>query len=93
MSEKEGTMPFSKDAIRNLLAFLESKYPGFYEDIESLKNQAPPQINPDELFRNLMFCREEGFIDCVPISEDARGIVDLKYIKINSKGIRFLRGF
>ena len=86
-------MPFNKDEIRNLLSFLEKKYPATYEDIDALKKEAPPQINPDELFRNLLFCREEGFINCSPIAEEARGIVDLKYIKITSKGIRFLSNF
>ncbi len=86
-------MPFSKDSIKTLLAFLENKYPATYEDVEAIKKEAPLQIDPNELFRNLLFCREEGFIDCSPISEDVHGIVDLKFIKINSAGIRFLRGF
>jgi len=85
-------MPFSKDVIKNLLSVLERKYPATYEDVDTLKKEAPPAINPSELFKNLLFCREEGFIECSPITEGT-SIVGLKYIKITSKGIRFLRDF
>lgn len=86
-------MPISKDSVKNLLAILERRYPKTYENIEALKKDTFPQINPNELLSYLIFLKEEGYIDCAPITTDQQGIVDLNFIKINSAGIRFLRGF
>ena len=86
-------MSITKDSVKLLLSFLEKNYPKTYEDVEVIKKAAPPQLNPDELFNMLFFCREEGLVDASPIEETATGIVDFKFIRINSKGIRFLKGF
>jgi hypothetical protein len=86
-------MPLSKDEIKNILSFLEEKYPATFDSVDSLKKAAPPQVNSNELFRNLYFCWEEHFINATPIKEDARGVVDFYGIQINSTGIRFLRNF
>jgi hypothetical protein len=85
-------MPITKDDIRNLLSFLEEKYPETYDSVESLKNAIPPLVNPNELSKHLFFCYEEGLISCSAIKESGR-IADFALIRISSKGIRFLQGF
>ena len=86
-------MAFSESEIKNLLEFLERKYPKGYDSVDSLKKVIPPQINPNQLFENLVFCLDEHYVDATPIKTDQEGIVDLHNIKITSSGIRFLRKF
>lgn len=81
----------NKDSIKQLLAFLEEKYPNSVADMESLKKAAPPQVNRDQLFRTMFFCWEERFINCTPIEESGT-VVDFHNIRITSTGIRYLRG-
>ena len=82
-------MPMRKDIVLNLLGVLESTYPN---TSPTIKNLPEHNINPDELFKYIYFCWEEGFISCQPIEETSR-IVEFQNIRINSKGIRFSRDF
>ena len=81
---------FEKHDIVQLLEFLERKYPGTYASVEAIKKEAPIQVNPNILLRNLIFCFEEHFIEASPIKTE-EGIVDFANIKITSTGIRYLR--
>lgn len=82
-------MVISKDTVKNLLEVLERIYPKTSPSIEKLPEH---NINPDELFKYIFFCWEEGFINCrtVKIEEKVEKFLD---IRITSTGIRFLRDF
>jgi phage portal protein BeeE len=82
-------MPIDKDAVRNLLEFLEQKYPNTVDNSAAITT---PFVNPTEVMKLLHFCWEDGLIECSPIKSDQKGIEDFAFIKISSKGIRHLRG-
>jgi hypothetical protein len=81
-------MPIDKNSIKNLLEFLERKYPDTYESQEQIKSSS---INPNELFKLLFFCHEDLLIHSSTIEEHGR-IVGFRNIRINSNGINWLLG-
>ena len=81
-------MPSNIDPIDLLLQFLKESYP---KGINNSGCIHALYVDPKERMKLLEYCIEKGLVSATPIQTDQERIIDLRDIRITSKGIDYLK--